>query len=271
MIELLLKELGLDDLEVATYLQMLQNEVNRVSTLAYQLKVPRTTLQSVLLRLEEHEMVTKVFNKNTAHYSPIHPEDLLQIIEMRRRKANSQLDELTSNLKKAMPELESLMQSHKDVPNIKFYQGKDGVRKVLFDTLTSKTELKGFINVEAMNEQVLDINSEYVAEREKSQIKKRAFILDTPKARANRESGKYSPKSYIAWKWINKELYPFSIETNIYDGKISYITYVENNLLGVIIKNDYIYEMHKSIWNLLWDTLPEGGYSKFYPKNYKGD
>ena len=43
---------------------------------------------------------------------------------------------------------------------------------------------------------------------------------------------------------------------NIYDGKVSYLTYVENDLIGVIIENDYIYQMHDSIWNLLWDMLP---------------
>ncbi len=91
----------------------------------------------------------------------------------------------------------------------------------------------------------------------KTQIKKRSLLLDTPFAHKVYESGKYSPISHIGYKWIDHELYPFSIEMNIYDGKISYLTYVENDFIGVIVENDYIYRMHDSIWNMLWKMLPE--------------
>lgn len=271
MIQDSLKELGLQDLETKIFLQLLNNGIGRVSTLAYQLKVPRTTVQSALLRLEDQELVTKIFEKNTALYSPIHPEEILALIDLKKRKNDRKFDDLKKDFKKYMPELLGRMSVDKNMPSVRFYKGKSGARKVLMDTLTSKTEIKGFINVDAMDDRVLDINREYVAKREKSKVKKRAFILDSPYARKDRESGKYSPKSYIAWKWINKDLYPFSVEVNIYDGKVSYLTYVENDIIGVIIENDHIYQMHKSMWNLLWDMMPEGGRSKYYPKGYKGD
>jgi|GEM_PF-1587354 len=271
MIQDLLKNLGLDDLETKVFLQLLENSINRVSTVAYQLKLPRTTVQSALLRLEDQALVTKVFEKNTALYSAIDPEEILAIIDVKKHKSDKQFEELKQDFKKFIPELMGRMSSDKHMPSVRFYKGESGARKVLFDTLTSKTEIKGYINVDAMDERVLGINKEYVKKREKSNIKKRAFILDSSYARKDRESGKYSPKSYIAWKWINKDLYPFSVEMNIYDGKISYLTYVENDIIGVIIENDHIYQMHKSTWNLLWDLIPEESRSRFYPKGYKGN
>ena len=102
-----------------------------------------------------------------------------------------------------------------------------------------------------------DINDIYIAEREKSTVTKRSILLETPFAHQVYDQGKYSPKSHKGYKWINQELYPFAIEMNIYDGKISYITYVENDFVGVIIENQYIYQMHDSIWNFLWNTLPK--------------
>jgi hypothetical protein len=62
----------------------------------------------------------------------------------------------------------------------------------------------------------------------------------------------------MGYKWIKSELYPFALEMNIYDGKVSYITYVENDFTGVIIENEHIYRMHDSMWNLIWDMLPVG-------------
>ncbi len=255
MIEEILKKLGLDSKEIAVYLQLLRMGENRSSTLSYQMALPRTTVQNILLRLEKENLVTKSFEKNVAIYAPIHPEELSKILELRHRQQNNEFEKTLQQFEKTVPELIGMMASNKHIPNVRFYRGADGVRKVLFDTLTSKTELKDFANIDAMFKYVKDINDEYVAEREKTNVRKRSLLLDTPFARKVYESGQYSPKSHKGYKWINSKLYNFSIEMNIYDGKISYLTYVENDLVGVIIENAYIYEMHNSIWNLLWDLL----------------
>jgi sugar-specific transcriptional regulator TrmB len=251
-----LQQFGLDDKEITAYLRLLKYGATRASTLAYLLAQPRTSIQHILERLEKQNLVLKTRDRNTYLYSAVHPEELIELLEVRRRQKNYEFQKLENDLETVMPQLLGMMQSNRHIPNIQFYRGRAGVRQVLFDTLTSKTELKGFVNVDAMNKEVMDINKEYVEAREKTDIKKRGLILDTPYARKDRESGKYSPKSYIGWKWIPKDLYPFTIEMNIYDGKVSYLTYVENDLIGVIIENDYIYEMHNSMWNLIWDSLP---------------
>ena len=90
----------------------------------------------------------------------------------------------------------------------------------------------------------------------KHPVTKRSLLLDTPFARQVYESGNYSTKSHKGYKWINNALYPFALEMNIYDGKVSYITYVENDFVGVIIENEHIYRMHDSMWLMAWDLLP---------------
>lgn len=256
MLTNVLKELGMDGKEVQVYLRLLKVGPNRASTLAYQLGLPRTTVQNILLRLEGEKIVTKAMDKNVHIFSPVHPENLLQIIEMKKRQTTSKYEKIIDDMEKVMPELVGMLKANKAVPNVKFFQGKDAVRKVLFDTLTSKTELKDYANIDAMFEQVQDINDEYVAEREKTSITKRSLLLDTPFAHQVYESGSYSSKSHKGYKWINSELYPFALEMNIYDGKVSYLTYVEEEFVGVIIENEHIYRMHDSMWNLIWDLLP---------------
>lgn len=256
MINRILSEMGLDEKEVQVYLKLLQLGPNRASTVAYQIDSPRTTVQNILLRLEGEKIVTKSIDKNVHIFSPIHPENLVQILEMQKRKNNSRYERIIDDLKKSVPELMGLMKSNKSIPGVKFYQGIQGVREVLFDTLNSKTEIKDFANVDAMFEHVKVINDEYVSEREKTKLKKRSLILDTIFARELYKDGKYSPKTHKGHKFINRELYPFCIEMNIYDGKISYLTYVEDEFVGVIIENEHIYQMHDSMWNLIWDLLP---------------
>lgn len=252
MIHDVLKMLGLDEKEIWVYLKLLQTGPNRASVIAYQLKLPRTTVQNILARLESEDIVKKSLDKNTAVYATVHPEELILITEIKKRKLNRDFEKVTDSLKKVVPEMVGMMHGNINIPNIRFYRGEDGVRKVLWDTLTSKTELKDFANVDAMFKYVRPINDEYVVEREKTSITKRSILLDTPFAREV-YSGGYSSKSHKGYKWISRDLYPFSIEMNVYDGKVSYLTYVENDLVGVIIENDYIYEMHDSMWNFVWD------------------
>lgn len=252
MINKVLSQLGLADNEAAVYLKLLQVGRAGASVLAYQLKLPRTTVQNILLRLETEEMVKRTIEKNTAVYVSVHPEELLLLVEMKKRKRSREFDALASDLKKIVPEMIGMIKGNINVPNVRFYRGEEGVRKVLWDTLTSKTELKDFANIDAMFKYVKEINDEYVAEREKTKVTKRSLLLDTPFAREV-YSGGYSSKSHKGYKWISRDLYPFSIEMNIYDGKVSYLTYVENDLIGVIIENEHIYKMHDSMWNFVWD------------------
>lgn len=257
MIQDALHRLGLDEKEIALYLRLLQLGQSRASTLAYQMGLPRTTVQNILNRLEKEDIVHVSYEKNVNVYTPAHPSELLELLDLRKRRLNLELTQTEKDLQTIMPQLLGMVHSNKNVPNVRFYRGRDAVRTVLFDTLKSKTELKDFANIDAMFEHVQDINDEYVAEREKTTVTKRSLLLDTPFARHVYESGKYSPKSHKGYKWVPAKKYPFSLEMNIYDGKISYLTYVENDIVGVIIQNDTIYQMHDSMWNLIWDELPK--------------
>lgn len=257
MLSRTLAHLNLDPKEIEIYLQLLKLGVSRASIIARHTKLPRTTAQNILMRLEKEGIVTKQIEKNVYLFSPVHPENLSKVLEVKKRETASQYDKQIEELKKVTPQLVSMMQSSQSLPNVSFYRGKDAIRKVLFDTLTSKTELKDFANIDAMFEHVQKINDEYVAEREGTKITKRSLLLDTPFAREIYERGTYSSKSHKGYKWINQELYPFALEMNIYDGKVSYITYVKNDFVGVIIENDHIYQLHDSLWNLIWNMLPE--------------
>ena len=251
-----LKEFGLDSKEIEVYCLLLKNGPSRASVLAYQTGGPRTSAQNILLRLEQKGLATKSWDQNVAIFTPIHPDELLKITKIEKLKSINKYNELIYDLQEIIPELSSQINLSKRIPNVKFFQGKEAIRKVLFDTLTSKTELKDFANIDAMFEHAKEINNEYVAEREKTNISKRSLLLDTPFARKVYQSGQYSTKSHKGYKWINKNLYPFTLEMNIYDGKVSYVTYVENDFVGVIIENEHIYDMHNSLWNLIWDLLP---------------
>jgi predicted DNA-binding transcriptional regulator len=256
MLEDALKNLDLSDRELQAYLALVRQQSIRPTELAQRLSLPRTTVQNILLRLEQRGLAMKVKEGKVQHFCAQHPENLLNLLEMERLQALSKYEHSAEELRRVMPQILGMMHSAKSLPQVRFFRGSQGCREVLFDTLNSRTELKDFANIDAMFAVFKDINDAYVAAREQSKVTKRSLLLETPFAHQVYESGLYSPKSHKGYKWIPAELYPFTIEMNIYDGRVSYLTYVREEMIGVIIENPHIYQMHDSMWNLLWDLLP---------------
>lgn len=252
-----LNHLGLSDKERETYLLLLGFSSSTPAQIAEKISVPRTTAQNILIRLDRKGLAQQVKQGKGIRYEAVHPEVLRHLLSVQKKQTLEKFDKVEEQYEKFLPELLGMLHSNKSIPQVRFFRGLEGARTVLFDTLTSKTELKDFANIDAMFNVFKEVNDEYVARREKTSVTKRSILLDTPFARNVYESGAYSPKSHKGYKWIPQKAYHFSIEMNIYDGKISYLTYVQEELIGVIIENPYIFETHHALWNLLWDLLPE--------------
>lgn len=260
MIQDILGKIGLDSKEQAVYLQLLKNGPSRASTLAYQIKLPRTTVQNILIRLETKEIATKEVIENVNIYTPITPDNLIELLKWDKKEKEYEYDQLIRNLEAIHPALTSLMNSNKNLPIIQFYKGHEGVKEALFETLKSKTEIKGIINPGTMHAEIQDINTEYIRAREKTKLKKRSIMLDSANVRGIYEKGNYSPKTFAEYKWIKPDQYPFGpnfdTETMIYDDKVLFLNYKENHFTGVSIQNKFINEMQSAMWDILWHLLP---------------
>ncbi len=185
--------------------------------------------------------------KKIAYFSPEHPEKLREYLSSQE-----------VNIKKAQKNLEAnindIVSSFNLVsgrPGMRFFEGIEGVKKVLEDSLTSKTTIRTYADVEAIVKYIDKINQEYVAKRDKLGIKKRAIIIDSPFGR-NYLKEYHTRTTYI--KFIDHKLFPFESVMQIYDGKVSYITLSEKSMIGVIIQDPSIYQMHKSIFEHTWST-----------------
>ena len=85
--------------------------------------------------------------------------------------------------------------------------------------------------------------------REKKQIKKRAILIDSPFAR---DYLKGYHETITENRYVDYKSYPFFTVMHIYDNKVSYITLTENSKIGVIIEDQNIYQMHKSLFEFTW-------------------
>jgi fido (protein-threonine AMPylation protein) len=105
-------------------------------------------------------------------------------------------------------------------------------------------------DIESIVKNIDEINSRYAAKRDKLGIDKKAILLDTPFAR---EYMKDYHKLSTDIRLIGlEEVPPFQSAMEIYDGKVAYITFAPEKMMGVIIHDLYLYEMHKYLFEFIW-------------------
>lgn len=144
-------------------------------------------------------------------------------------------------------------------PGVLFYEGLNGVKKVLDDSLEAKTEIYTYADMELVVKYIDKTNKEYMKKRSRLGIKKKVIMLDNDFTREYLKN--YSSKASVLKnyytelteiKLIDHKLFSFSPIMEIYDNTISYVTLEEKNKIGVIVKNKEIYQMHKSLFEFNW-------------------
>jgi hypothetical protein len=108
------------------------------------------------------------------------------------------------------------------------------------------------MDIESTDKYMRDINEEYYNKRIKKNIMKKILVTDTPFAR---DFFKETKSELTEIRFLPKELKNFETGMQIYNGKVGYFTTRENNLISVIIEDKDLCQMHKNIFNYLWNQV----------------
>lgn len=247
----LLISLGLTEDEATIYNVLLEGGFMPARTVATRASLGRPLTYKILDDLIVKSVVEK---KETGGkillFAPIHPRELEKLLEKKKTDIE--------NTQKAFDESLGPMISKYNLfigkPNVQFYEGMDGVKKVLEDTLfvPPGTEIYSYADIEAITKYIPEINREYSDKREKLKIKKKAFLLDTEKARGLITD--YHTE-VTETKFIKPDILEFETVMQIYENKISYITLKDNSMIGVIIEDSAIFNTHKKIFDYFWKII----------------
>lgn len=180
-----------------------------------------------------------------AYFTPHHPEKLREFI------INKESEILTAknNFEANFTDLVSDFNLISGKPGIQVFEGLEGMKKVLQDSLTSTEVIRTYADMEAIEKYLGKINEDYAKQRDKLNVRKRAILLDTPFAR--KKLGNYHSKTTEP-RFMTKTEYPFKSVMQIYDNKISYINFSPKTSIGIIINDPEIYQMNCAIFEHAW-------------------
>ena len=244
MYEELLIKTGLTQDQAKIYEVLLKGGVIPASKAALNAGLKRGLGYKVIEQLVSLGLVEKI-DKKVALFAPAHPSKIKDLL----KKRSEELEITEASLSGTLGLMTSDYNLNSGKPNIQFFEGEDGMKKVLEDSLYSKEEIFSYADMIAVQKYIPKINEWYVAEREKKGIAKKVILPDTPEARAILSS--YHTEITKS-KVIKLDVQPLESVMQIYDNKVSYITLAKGQMIGVIIEDQRIYEMQKAIFNFTW-------------------
>lgn len=238
----LLKKLDLSDKEINVYLTLLEYPALSVRGLAELSGLNRGTAYDILKKLQDQGLVSFYHAEKKQKFVAEDPENLIELL----RQKELEIKNLEKNLKGLVPELKSLQDKGGDKPATKFYEGFQGIRKILEDvleTMVNSNEKQYFVySAKNASEDINQALPDYTKKRIKAGIEVQVLSLA--------QGGKLSGLDERKWLGTNDESATFII---LYNGKCAYIA--RDSLgkpMGVVIENNLIYKTQTLIFRQIW-------------------
>lgn len=245
MIEQILIDIWFKPNDVRVYLSLLRLGTSYISRIVSETQLPKSTVYDTLEKLEEKWLVNSYEHAGVTRFTAEDPQKIEHILSQEANKIRKR-QKIFADI---LPDLYGIRSEHFSVPKIRLYHGVEGMKTVLDDTLSASEVIYTYVNVEDMELHFKDINDPYAQKRVDKNIKKKVFVEDTPWSRE-------FLKKYIGMKVSEVKFLPpsriFHLEMNIYNNKVTYLTYRDKEPIGIIIEDSDIYEVQRALFETLW-------------------
>lgn len=249
MYEQTLEKAGLNFDQAVVYEVLLKSGALPAGEISKKANLKRGLTYKVLDELEKLGLVNKNTKGKVLRFEPAHPLKLKELAEQKEQSAKVAQEALGG----IIANLTSDFNLISGKPGVRYYEGKEAVRVLGDDSLQSKTDILTYIDSELMDKYLAKENAAYIKERVARGLRKRIIAPNTPYNRALKER---FTERFAAARLVDDFAGPFTTVTQIYDNSISYLTLHAGTLIGVIVENAAISQMHRLIFEKLWRDTP---------------
>lgn len=237
-----LKELGLEEKEATIYLAVLQSGRASLSDIAKDTHIRRTTIYQHVNTLLKRGFLSKSLKGKRILYAPESPQKILDSFE--RGKAS---------FVEHMPHLGALYENARHRPNVRLYEGIDGITKILDEIGSSLLPIDAFFSPEKFFREVPKKDSDrFLLAIEKNENVLRDLVEHDAVAETFIQNVKKNENSFHKVKLLPKD-FPIAVDVLMTGKTVAMISF--DNLVGLIVENAEIATFHKSIHSFFWKNL----------------
>ncbi|MFH1192620.1 MAG: helix-turn-helix domain-containing protein [bacterium] len=250
-LKLILKVFGLNDIEIKIYLATLEFGPAPASLLAKQAGLNRVTAYEALKRLSKNGFI-KIRAKQGSKIKYFTAEDS-NILREKLNEKKSALIDLENKLEIIEPQLRLQYLRKEEKPEVYFYEGKEGIKNVLLDTLKQNTgEILSFTSADFLE---IGFDKEFLEDYWKKRVALKIptrGIMPKTEIAVNLFDDEKNRKELRRVKFVPEEYYIFKDELEIYGETTSIVSMGEGNEHGIIIRSKSIADSLRSLFELVW-------------------
>jgi len=244
LLEDTLKLLNLNDKEIKffkTCFKLGNPTINEVIKVA---RLERSTGYLIASELIEKDLIQENYREYKKRLIAAEPKKLLRILSAKERTLGRQEIEL----KEKLPDLQAIYKVSDIRPNVRVFDGINGLLEIWQNILTSKTKILLWSN-QATEKQFFTTSQhqKFIEERIGKNISIEVLAVNNQKGS---ELAKNDEKALRQTKILPKDV-TFSAETYIYDNKVAILDY-KKDIIGIIIESEPIYDSQKAIFEMAW-------------------
>ena len=241
-----LKELGLTESESNLYITSLSLGPTTIASLAENLNIPRPNVYKIIAELEVYGLAK--FSERKRYLRTFMVEPPTAVLEQLRKKREA-MGTLDQTLVGAMPDLLALYRQGEMPSKIRIFNGEKEWLKIFFQVLDeAKNTIEYFGSADAfINLITWEKEREWIAERVKKNIHMNALLTPGEDATVLEATDKQD----MRMTKIFRGTVPFVTGFMLYANKV--IIWQPKTPLVILIEDEYIVQMLRSIFTALWN------------------
>jgi len=230
MVREILKKIGLNEIEINIYILLLKKGNSKVTILAKELGLARTTIYRFLTSLHEKGLIGENIQNNVKYFYAVDPERIPEIIEERAEEVRDKISEL-----------KSLQNKDLEWANVELYRGKEGIKTVMKDIIRIKKPYTFIGEAEKYFSEIEFFTIQWLKQVDKKKIKGRLLVPENQKFKvAKTEKYKILPEELIS-----------GISIWTYGDKTALFIWSEPFFV-VLISNRSVTDNNKKTFEYLW-------------------
>jgi sugar-specific transcriptional regulator TrmB len=234
--------LGLSRREAEAYYALLQVEDALASEISEKTQESRTNTYDTINSLIKKGLVSYVIKNNRKYFRATDPKNLLKWMDLRKEE----LDNEKKVVERLIPDLQKLRLPKEKKVSVEIYEGKEGIRTMLNETLESaKSGNKEILIFGAIAGHLRELDpiyhERYYNEKNRNKIKTRYVFI---------EGEKYPKAPYSQYRFLPKSFKSFAA-TAIHGDEVSFWL-LTKPLVVILVKNKEFAETYRSNFEELW-------------------
>jgi len=253
--------IGLTREEIAVILYVAENNETKVASISNKLKISRSSLYRLIDSLEQKGLIKKVLTTQGNNITLSNLENLKNQIEERKQEIEQQLngfEELTNSIL-------ALKKLNKPSPEVRYFEGKEGIRQIIWDTLKSKNTIRCYTN--AIRKEIVGAKwlTDYCLRFVNNNLDEKV-LGDQIYAENSYQPYGGRQKYYLPVieyfrrsdeRILNIPFLKIKGEIYIYNNIFSFYTWEGEKLIGAEIQSEFISLTQSSIFDVIWNMTKE--------------